>query len=265
MSKQFGRIVEVLCNGKSLTSKEYRIEFRIDFDDDPAPNTNELTIYNLSESTINSFKKNTRVVINAGYVGDMGVVFSGLVTKTITKRDGTDHPTIISLIDSQDLDTAKTANKTYKKGSKANYILNDLAGLLKIKLAALSLPTNKEYKTGYSINGSIVEAMKSIAKDCGASFYISRGNLYIRSIKTGDDASFVLSESTGLIGSPEPFIEEEDGKERKGYNVKCLLQYRMNTASIITIKSKYVNGRYRVKSGTHSWSGDNFYTEVEVE
>ncbi|KZR58977.1 phage protein [Pseudobacillus badius] len=266
MSNQFGRIVEFLCNGRTISSNDYRIEFRIDFDDDPTANTSEITIYNLSDSTINGLKKNARVTLNAGYKNDKGVILSGLITKVITKREGTDHPTIVSVIDSQPLDADKTANKSYKKGVKASYILRNLAGILGVKLAVLKLPNDKTFSKGYSVNGSIVEAMKSIAKDCGASFYISRGNLYIRSIKEGDDAQFVLNADTGLIGSPEPYEEETDDKKgRKGYKVKSLLQYRMNTASIIQLESLYVKGRYRVRKGSHYWQDDNFYTEVEVE
>lgn len=268
MSKkqQFGRIAEVICGRRILSSKDLRIEFRIDFDDDPTPNTTEITIYNLSQTTLDIFKKNERVIVNAGYQSDNGVIFSGLITKVLTKRNGTDHATVISLIDSQDLDSEKTVSKSYRKGISASAILEDLAKILGIKLMALSLATNKTYKTGYSINGSIIEEMKRISKDCGASMYISRGNLYIRSNKEGDNTSFILSSDTGLIGSPEPFEEEtDDNKGRRGYKVKSLLQYRMNTASIINITSLYVNGKFRVKKGTHTWNGDDFYTEVEVE
>ncbi|PIC73346.1 hypothetical protein [Sporosarcina sp. P17b] len=263
---QFGRIAEVLCNGKRLSSDDFKIEFHIDFDDDPTPNTSEITIYNLSGTTINSFKKNSKITLNAGYKNDKGVILSGHITKVLTKRDGTDHPTIISVIDSQPLNTEKTAKKSYKKGVKASYILSDLSTKLGVKLAVLKLPNDKVYAKGFSINGSIADSMKSIAKDCNASFYISRSKLYIRAINAGDDAQFVLSAETGLIGAPEPFEEETDNKKgRKGYKVKCLLQYRMTTASIVQIKTRFVQGRYRVRRGTHGWSGDNFYTEVEVE
>ncbi|MEQ6856065.1 hypothetical protein AAHH17_16415 [Lysinibacillus capsici] len=266
MSKQFGRVAEFIFNGRTLSSDDYRIEFRIDFDDDQTSNTSEVTIYNLSESTINTLKKNTRVTLNAGYKNDKGVICSGLITKVLTKREGTDHPTTIHIIDSQPLESDKTANKTYKKGVKASYVLRDLAGLLGVKLAVLNLPNDKTYKRGYAVNGSIMTAIKALVADCGSDYYINKGNLYIRPKKEGDDAQFVLSADTGLIGTPEPYEEETDDKKgRKGYKVKSLLQYRMNTASIIQLESMYVKGRYRVKKGSHYWQGDNFYTEVEVE
>ncbi|NYV68126.1 hypothetical protein HYI36_22880 [Bacillus sp. Gen3] len=266
MSKQFGRIVEFLCNGRTISSNDFRIEFRVEFDDDPKPNTSEIVIYNLSESTINSLKKNNRVTLNAGYQNDKGVILSGYISKVLTRRDGTDHPTTIYVTDSQPLDTDKTANKSYKKGVKASYILRDLAKVLGVKLAALELPNDKTFSRGYYVNGSILDVIRAIARDCGSDYYFNHGNLYIRPRKVGDITQFVLNSDTGLIGSPEPFEEETDDKKgRKGYKVKSLLQYRMNTASIIQLDSMYVKGRYRVKKGVHSWQGNNFYTEVEVE
>lgn len=265
MSTQFIRVVEVLCGGSKFSSKDFHIEFRIDFDDDVTPNVSEVTIYNLSDSTISKLKKNAKVTLNAGYKGESGIILSGYVSRVLTKRGGTDHPTTIYVIDSQALDSKKTVNKSYKKGTKASSILKDLAGILGVKVT-IKLPKDKAFPNGHSVNGGIIEAMKSIAKECEASFYIHKSDLYIRAMSEGENTSFTLSTETGLIGSPEPFEEEtDDNKGRKGYKVKSLLQYRMGTASIITLKSKWANGRYRVRKGSHICQGDTYYTEVEVE
>ncbi|MCY1690747.1 hypothetical protein OVA29_08770 [Exiguobacterium sp. SL14] len=43
-----------------------------------------------------------------------------------------------------------------------------------------------------------------------------------------------------------------------------LPQYRITTASLITIKSRTANGKFRVRRGKHILSGSDHYTEVEV-
>ncbi|MGA4517196.1 phage protein [Solibacillus silvestris] len=270
MSAQFGRVAEFLCNGRTFSSNDFRIEFRVDFDDDPTSNTSEVTIYNLSDSTISTLKKNTKVTLNAGYKNDKGVIMSGYISKVITERDGTDHPTTIHVIDSQAPSSDKTTNKTYKKGVKASFILKDLAKILGMKVSVLQLPNDRAYTRGYYINGSIMDVMKAMSKDCGSNLYINKGNLHISpkgpAKSGGSAATFTLSSDTGLIGSPQPFEEETDDKKgRKGFKVKSLLQYRINTASTIQLNSKHVSGRYTVTKGVHSWQGNNFYTEVEVE
>ena len=71
-----------------------------------------------------------------------------------------------------------------------------------------------------------------------------------------------------MIGSPEPYEEEitaEDFKETiKGYNITMLLQHRITTASIINLSSKIAKGKFRVRSGTHSFSPDECTTQIKV-
>lgn len=265
MTIQFGRVTELIMGKVKISSESLKIEFSIPFDDDPEPNVAEVTIYNLSDTTINQFKKGNKVTLNAGYKKDKGVIMSGFVSKVSSEKGGADRATKITILDSQPIDEKKTLKKAYKKGVKADFILRDLGKALKLNIAALKLPKNIVYAKGFSVNGSILEAMKKIAKDCGASMYISRSQLYIRSIKEGDESKFILSSDTGLIGSPEYFEEEDDdGKIIKGYKLRSLLQYRMNTGSIIEIRSVFVKGKFRVRKGSHKWSGDDFITEVEV-
>jgi hypothetical protein len=97
--------------------------------------------------------------------------------------------------------------------------------------------------------------------------YHRRGKLVIRPVEIGTDEKFTLEENTGLIGSPSEFeITDKKGSEDKavrGYTVKCLLQHRITTCSILTIKSKSANGVYRAFKGKHIADADDFITEFE--
>lgn len=261
---QFGRITEIITGDLKMSSESLEIEFEIPFDDDPDPNVSEILVYNLSDTTLNKLKKGVQVTMNAGYREDKGVILSGFISKVASEKGGADRATKVSVIDSQPIDNKKTLKKSFKKGIKGEQLLKELSKVLGLKIAVIKLPKNVVYKKGFSVNGPILDAMKKIAKDCEASFYISRSNVYVRSIKEGDNTQFILNSDTGLIGSPEYFEEEKDGKVVKGYKVKSLLQYRMNTASIIELQSVFVKGKYRVRKGKHYRRGDAYYTEVEV-
>ncbi|GGA31038.1 phage protein [Psychrobacillus lasiicapitis] len=261
---QFGRVTEIITNDLKISSDTLEIEFNIPFDDDPDPNVSEIVVYNLSDTTLSKLKKGVKLTMNAGYKADKGVILSGFISTVASEKGGADRATKISVVDSQPIDNKKTLKKTFKKGIKGDQILKELAKAIKLKIAVIKLPNNVVYKKGFSVNGPVVDAMKKIAKDCGASFYISRSNVYIRSIKEGDNTQFILNSNTGLIGSPEYFEEERDGKVLKGYRVKSLLQYRMNTASIIELQSLFVKGKFRVRKGKHYRKGDVYYSEVEV-
>ncbi|MFC5541569.1 phage protein [Ureibacillus suwonensis] len=264
MSKLFKRYIEVLTGNLRFNNTDLDIEFDIPFDDDLEPNLSEIVIYNLSESTRNKLKRGQTLTINAGYVEDKGLILSGSIEAITTVKNGADLATTIKVLDSVPYDATKTLQKSYKKNIKSDAVIRDLAQSIGLKIAVLNLPDNKVMTDGYSIDGEVVKAINDIATDCGASAYISRGQIYVRPIKEGDNHNFILKADTGLIGSPEYFEEEKNGTTIKGYKVKSLLQYRMNTASIIKLESQFVKATVRVRKGRHYARGNDFYTEVEA-
>jgi hypothetical protein len=154
----------------------------------------------------------------------------------------------------------QTMQITFKNGTTARQIITRLTSILGIKLAEFNLPRDKVYKSGYKVTGLIENSLEQVVKDCGASLYYRRGSMVIRSIETGNDERFTLEESTGLVAPPEQY--EDDDKS--GYNVRCLLQHRITTASIINIKSSTANGSFRAKIGKHYYDGTDFLTDFEV-
>lgn len=274
----FGRVIKITVKGKystTFSNKDLEIRFDVPFDDDAKPNTSTVDIYNLSKDSINRMQKGDTCTIQAGYKDDYGVIAAGKITKVLTNRNGVDKITTISFLEGDDYSrvkvTSKTADKAekgkkhklkiaFKAGTKGSTIIKKLCSLLEIKVSKLSLPKDVTYKKGYTVAGQILNNLEEVVKDCGAALYYKRGKLIIRSIKEGDDERFTLEEKTGLIGSPEPF-DDENGK---GYKVQCLLQHRLAVASIVRLKSKGVNGKYRVKRGRHYCDGSNFMTEADV-
>ncbi|WP_419957210.1 phage protein [Psychrobacillus psychrotolerans] len=264
MTKLFNRVVEVITGDLRFNNTDLDIEFNIPFDDDLEPNLSDLTIYNLSSTTRNKLKRGQLITVNAGYKDDKGVILSGYIDYVTSSLKGTDRSTLIKVIDSQPFNSKKTLQKSFKQKIKADQLIRELAKAINLKIAVIKLPNNIIYKKGFSIDDVVIKKIQDIAKDCGASAYISRSQAYIRSIKDGDNHRFVLNSDTGLVESPEYFEEEKDGKTIKGYKAKSLLQYRMNTASIIELQSVETKSKVRVRKGKHICNGSSFYTEVEA-
>jgi len=272
-SQLFGRVIKVHIEGDykaDFSNENLHIEFEVPFDDDPAPNQITVSIFNLSSASINHIKKDSTLILQAGYKSDYGILSQGKISSVLTKHDGVDKITTIYMTEGQDysdvkVTTATSTNKTsleiaFAKGTKADAIIKRLVSALGIRLGEMKLPKNISYPSGYTVTGNILNNLEEIVKDCGASIYYRKGTLIIRSIKEGTDEQFTLEEATGLIGSPDPF-EEDD---YKGYTVNSLLQHRISTASIIEIKSQTANGSYRAKKGKHVASGSDFKTDVTV-
>lgn len=264
---QFKRKAEIILGTKSFKSNKFDFEFDVEFDDTPDLNHAEILIYNLSNSTVNSIRNKMPIIINAGYEGDVGSVFIGAVYDMDTIRNGVDRETTIKAIDSSNQRGKLRVNRSYKAGTRASQIITDLCSLSGVSIGALSLPNDVQYRSGKNVNGRILTLLKQIANDCGAKFHITKDMAYFRSPNEGQDIRFIFNSDTGLIGSPEPFVEEDEedeNKEIKGYNVTALLNHRVQADSIIELDSKVVKGKYRVRKGTHSYSESEMITEMEV-
>lgn len=264
----FGRVAIIQSGEVVINSKELDVEFDIPFDDDVEANEAEIIIYNLSKTTIRALKQNNPITITAGYENDTGVIFSGFISKVTTKLDGVDKRTTIKAIDDMDLKEHDIVEKEYKGGTSASYILKDLLNQVKLPLAVFKIKRDHTYKESVNVSGGLMSNIKKYAEVCGISVYINKGKIYARQLTEGDNINFTVSADTGLIGSPEEFEEEitaEDYKDTvKGFKFSMLLQHRMTTGAIITLKSRDVNGQYRVRSGRHTFNNSESVTEVEV-
>lgn len=262
----FGSQAKVKCGEVTINSNELDLEFAVPFDDDMIPNEAEIIVYNLTDNTVGKIKKGNSISIEAGYTGDTGVIFNGKVSKVFTKYEGADKATTIKCLD--DVTTRKVEDLTFSKGTKASYILKTLLNKTKTPIAVFKVRRDYTYEDEVSVDGDLMENIKKYAEVCGISVYVSKGKIYARYIKDGDNLNFTLEADTGLIGSPEAFEEEqtaEDFKETvKGYKCECLLQHRMTTAGIINLKSRSANGKYRIRSGEHTFNESEAKTTIEV-
>lgn len=290
----WGRKIKVNIGNGYFTNDELEVRFEVPFDDDSKPNESRVYVYNLSESTISQFKRGDQATIEAGYGEDIGIIESGKVDKVLTKRDGVDKITTIYIIAGDDYSTVKVtvdvADKDsiryhkegvfqgqvvedalsigFKPGTDGLTIIKRMTSAMGITLGGpIIIKKNMIYKKGYIVTKLMLNNLEEVVRDCGSILYHRRGKLIIRPIDEGTDEQFLLNEDTGLIQSPSQFEEtDKKGTTHKtvsGYSVKCLLQHRITTASIIEIKSNTANGKYRALRGKHIADKDNFHTEFQ--
>jgi hypothetical protein len=275
-----------------FTNEDMEIRFESEFDDDVNPNKSKIQIYNLSDSTISKLKTGQKATIQAGYEGDIGVIAEGKVYSILTKWEGVDKITNIWFLEGDDYTRIKVsvanADKNtiryhrdgvykgqviesslgigFKPGTDGLTIIKRLVSVLGISLGApIVLGKNVIYKKGYLVTQLIMNNLEEVVRDCGAIMYHRRGKLIIRTLEMGTDEKFIIEENTGLLQTPSEF-EETDKKgtediQRKGYTVKTLLQHRITTCSIVTVKSRSANGKYRAYKGKHIADANDFYTE----
>lgn len=264
----FGRVAIIKSGNVTINSAELDVEFEVQFDDNLEANEASIIVYNLADTTIKAIKARQKITIEAGYKGDTGLVFSGTIVKALTKHSGVDKITTIKAFDYDSGTGEDITERTYKKGTKASYILKDLLNYIKLPIAVFKVRRDFTYKDEQKVDGEVWEAIKNYAEVCGISVYINNGKVYARHLSEGDNINFLVNEGTGLIGSPEEFEEEVTAEDYtdivKGYKLKMLLQHRMTTAAIINLNSVDVSGKFRVRAGKHIFNESEAVTEAEV-
>lgn len=257
----------VKCGNLQINSEELDLDFSVSFDDDLEPNEAEITVYNLSRDTVNRIRPDMQISITAGYGDDTGLVFKGTVNRIRTKHENPDVVTIISCLDDPEDHTVESI--AFSAETSASYILQQLLEKTGLPIAVFEPRRDYEYENEQTVDGDLMSAIKKYSQVCGVSTYILDGKVYSRYLKDGDNIGFTVSEETGMIGSPEPFEEEETAEDYtdtvNGYQIKMLLQHRIKTAAIVDLKSIEASGRYRVRKGKHTFQcNGEAVTEIEV-
>ena len=269
MTNLYMRDYNVTIGKRQFKGHDFNVEFEVPFNDGKEENIAEIKIFNLSDETISTFKTNTSTLLNAGYRGNVGGILTGVVKHVETNWEGVDKVTTIEVIDSNDGWLNAEIKRTYKPGTTGREILQDLLPLTGLSIGAFELPVNQVYPSGKTIKGKVKANIIAIAKDCKAKTHVTRSRIFVRAKASGDNTGFIVDAEHGLIGSPQPVEkegEEVKGKKkvkRSGWKVKMLLHHGITTDVRLQIKSKTANGVFRVESGTHTRSGDDYFTEFE--
>ena len=280
---EFNRSASVIIGtpgADGVEIKKFRIVFDISKNDDKKPNKAEIEIYNLSELTRNLIKDiGKRVFLSAGYLDGNGeeLIFSGdikIISHTIQKPETI---TKITAMDGSAAQEKTLSSFSFGKGVSSLSILkkivktfplaNDLKNL-KLKDIKLS--------QGFSFAGLSKTAMDKITELLGANWSIQNEVVKILAFDENDGTrAVVLSEKTGLIGSPERFnkkVRNSSGKSTKkipGWRFKSLLKPTISPGGQISVESREIpeNSFFTVTSvkhagDTHTQAPWNSTTEV---
>lgn len=271
------RQIEVIAGGKvfeSIGDNALDIEFDVPFSDKNEPDVSTITIYNLSESSINSIEKQGTVSLTAGYreLHNMAEILSGQIENIKTEFKSLDKVTTITISDGAKSWRKTEFNNTYKNDTKASTIMKDLCDELGYPIAELKPKNDIIYPLGKTIKGVASKSLIQLAKDTKSKMFINKGRIVIRAEEEGYNSGILLNAESGLLDTPtlnenntgDQVDSAEAGNEKpaqKSWTVKCLLNPQIETDMIINIESRSINGAFRVKSGKHS---KDFITELEV-
>lgn len=263
---------------ESVGDNALDIEFDVPFADKAEPDVATVTIYNLSDDSIAEIKKEGKAILSAGYreMHNISEILSGEIEEMKTEWRGLDKATTITISDGAKSWRKKELNKTYANDTKAKAIMKDLIDTLGYTVVELNPKNNINYPLGKTIKGVASKSLIQLAKDTESKMFVNKGRIVIRPEDKGYESGILLNADSGLLDTPTQNknmtgdkIDTPDREKTKKNNeeevpswtVKCLLNPQIETDSIISIESRSINGKFRVKSGKHS---KDFTTELEV-
>jgi len=224
---QYLRDIELIAFGKNqegVDLSQLRIKFSVKRSDTATPNTADIRVYNLGEATalkIGSRKEFNRVILQAGYPGNRGVIFQGNIKQTIIGRESATD-TFIDII-AGDGDRAYNftiVNTTLSKGStqmdQVNTIINAMSvkGVTAGSLAGLT--QSSVLPRGKVLFSNARNYLRTIAQTQQNSWSIQNEKVnFIAKKAYLPGTSIKITQTTGMVGTPEQTTE--------GVNVKCLL------------------------------------------
>ena len=273
--------VEVLAGQKKFTNEgedALEIEFDIPFSNNKEPDIAEITIYNLSDSSIEQIKKDGYITVNAGYkqLGNIANIFTGKIEEVATEWLYVDKVTKIKATDGGDAWRKVKVNKTYQRNTKASDIMRDLAKAMGYEITKIEPKEDITYKLGKTITSYASTSLDQLAKDTKSKLFINKNRITIDDEDKGNNTGVLLNENSGLIGTPTMVKDEtgdkngsrdyeankkENDKERKAWRVTSLLNPMFETDTIIKVESRTINGEYRIVRGVHN---RDFNTELVV-
>ena len=253
----YNQVVKLLLGGKEYSNKNIDIDFSVEFSNSPEPNVHEISIWNTSEDTKALIKKGLPVILTAGYGDDIGSIAVGTVGSFEVVRHEIDNELKLLVGDGIESWLNQTVTRSYKANISALSVVNDLLGSFGLEIGKVSLGANITYTNGISFNTTLNNAIKQVAKDTKSRFYIKNGVVFLVNESFNVTTGFLLNKDTGLIGTPERM--DIDGKE--GWKIRCLLNHRLSTDSLLQVQSRSLNGNVKVIKGKHT---SDFISELEV-
>lgn len=244
-TQQYGRVCTLLVSnkqGQALDLSALRIKFKVKKTGVMTPNAADIIVYNVEAQTQKLIQNEfTNVILQAGYVGNYGLIFKGNIKQFITGRESaTDTFINLNCGDGDQAYNFATINQTIRAGVtpqiQLNAALTAMSGMGISQgytgvLPVVSLPRGKV------IYGNARDHLKKLADTYGFTWSMQDGNLVFLSQGTYlPNQAVVLTSKTGMIGTPQQTTEGIDAKSLLNPNLKVHGRVKLDNASIAKMK-----------------------------
>lgn len=271
--KLFKRKVTVTVNGLQVSG--LRVAFEIDKTLEKQPNTCDLQIYNLSQSSQKQIQgTGVSVIVEAGYSDTgTGIIFAGPSRTIDHEKHG---PDVVSRIQCGDGETVYQFSRfvqSFAAGVQIADVIRAAAKATTLNLGnledALKLPFTggkTVFSNGFTASGRAVQVLDTLLKSAGFTWSIQQGAIQVlQGGQPVNPQAVLLTPATGLVGSPQYVSPDKKGFPSK-LKVKSLLQHQFRCGHVVAVKTDTINGQFRIEKlkFTGDTAGQDWYADLEV-
>lgn len=254
-----------------LQVQELRCAFQVKKPGGSKPNTAELRINNLAPPARTALSTAAELhrrlggsaeplIIQAGYPGTVGTIFSGHIRTIDHVRKGVDWETTVKSGDGERSYAFATVSESFRAGTPARVVVTKLIESLGLDpgrtqevLAGLSAA----YVHGYTATGRASDLLDEILNGLGYEWSIQDGRVQV--LRQGGstlEEVVHLSPDSGLLDSPEHGAGDGQAegliKKFSVVKLKALIQPRVKPGCRISVESEGLKGVLRVLSVEHA-------------
>lgn len=236
---QYGRKVSLIVgNDDALDLSDLRFTFRIQRGDIETPNSARIRVYNVSPTTSQRIQKEfTRVVLQAGYEGNYGIIFDGTIIQVRRGRESqTDTYLDITAADGDSAYNFAVVNTTLAAGSTLTDQVNAACTAMNpygvTQGYMPQLPTNS-LPRGKVMYGMARDIMRGVSRTAQTVWSIQDGKaVMVPETSYMPGAVPEITSATGMVGLPE--------QTANGIKVKMLLNPSVKICSLLHINNASV-------------------------
>lgn len=255
----------------AIVVNDARIEFSIEKSTDSDPNTCEVKITNCNETTRTDLVRKPLIVrIEAGYDGNLRHLYTGDLRYGENTHEDTEWITALQLGDGDRATRYARVNRSYAKGSNVITAVRECAKSMGLDVDAKTLASAElqaAFASGRAITGDAAAELTRLLAEYGFHWSIQDGRMQIlRDNDTRPDQAHIISVDTGMIGSPSFGAPDKSGKPQP-LHVKSLLYPELTPGGKIDVRSRKVNGIFRIERVTHTGATEDdadWFSEIEA-
>lgn len=249
-----------------------RIQFEVKRDLGKTPNKCKITITNLAPaSRIEAERKPTYVILSAGHDGVARLLFTGNIQVAWSELKGTDWETYLILGDGADAFANARLNKSYKEPIDVLRVVTDCASSFGLKLPPeieQSADLRQALKTGISVQGPTRDTLTRVLAPYGYGWSFQNGKLQILRSKDTVGQDILVTQDTGLQGSPTRTTpNKKTGVSEVTFD--NVLNPDLGPGTTVKLDSKAMSGRFKItdatsKGDTRGSAGTDWSTSIKA-